>query len=371
MIESKIDMNIKREFYYPICNTSEIDRIIDVKNAKDYLLKLRADTIVDHMRLFRVYRNKALTKGHAWSLEKSFTNSHFTNFIAKLPCSEAKKCENITYGNIFSNYPNGMICNSKYGIISTVSESLCHFLEYMNLSFLEFNNDVPTKVRLNAARIALRVMFQTEALDFYMDPRGIIPIEIHSKINSLIPYQMQFIAGHELSHYLLGHLSEKNTSEQYLLRSLFNSQENYKPLNVYNQSQSDEFAADLAAIMLPNYDQLEINKMTEAALLWFAYLDLFQGVNDSINPPVPTWKQTHPQPRDRYFNILNNSASKSLFDNDKWRLHIHKNVDKLKDMFIQEACTNIELYENYGSLYLDEANTFWRGKALIDRVDYY
>lgn len=68
----KTPIEIQKLFYRPICNEEEIDRIFNIQNAQDYLLKLRADTIVDHMRLFRVYRNKAIEQGDKWSLEKSF-----------------------------------------------------------------------------------------------------------------------------------------------------------------------------------------------------------------------------------------------------------------------------------------------------------
>ena len=38
-----------RRFYHPICSDQEIDRIFDVKSAKDFLLKTRANTAVDNM----------------------------------------------------------------------------------------------------------------------------------------------------------------------------------------------------------------------------------------------------------------------------------------------------------------------------------
>jgi len=65
------DIDFERIQYFPICNQQEIERILNIRNAQDYLLKLRANTIVDHMRLFRVYRNKAITNEKNWSLEKS------------------------------------------------------------------------------------------------------------------------------------------------------------------------------------------------------------------------------------------------------------------------------------------------------------
>jgi hypothetical protein len=47
------NIEFEKHFFRPVCNEQEIERIFNVKNANDYLLKLRAETIVDHMRLFR------------------------------------------------------------------------------------------------------------------------------------------------------------------------------------------------------------------------------------------------------------------------------------------------------------------------------
>ena len=45
----------ERLWYMGVCSPEEIDRILNVKDASDYLLKLRADTIVDNTRLWRVF----------------------------------------------------------------------------------------------------------------------------------------------------------------------------------------------------------------------------------------------------------------------------------------------------------------------------
>lgn len=203
----KTPIEIQKLFYRPICNEEEIDRIFNIQNAQDYLLKLRADTIVDHMRLFRVYRNKAIEQGDKWSLEKSFESDHFVNFKNRLPPDLKQNCEdNITCGNIFSNEVNGFIFPTKFGIITTISDSMRYFIEFMNLGLLNFTEEVPQHVRLNALRIAIRVMLQTEALDFKMDPRGIIPKVIQKEMYHTYPFQAQFLAGHEYAHFLLGHL---------------------------------------------------------------------------------------------------------------------------------------------------------------------
>lgn len=362
-------VELQKDFYRPICNEKEIDRIFNVQNAKDHLLKLRADTIVDHMRLFRVYRNKALAKQGNWSLEDSFCGYHYIHFKNRLPDDLMNKCKKVTYGNIFANEPNGLIFKTDYGIISTLSDSLNYFFEFMNLGLLDFGNKVPRHVQLNAIRIALRVMLQTESLDFLMDPRGIIPKKIQQKMHHTVPFQMQFIAGHEYSHYLLEHLSDTNTSKQFIFKAVFNSQSDYKPLDVYNTSQKQELEADIASLNLPLYSLQEKMLVLEGALLWFACLDIYEGVHDSIFPPIGV--QSHPPARDRYINLLDNVETHSGFDYKYWRENLPLVLDFYRKFFIEDVSLNIETYEMYGSLYLDAPNTKWRGKELIDRVDYY
>ncbi|WP_156882308.1 hypothetical protein [Lacrimispora indolis] len=121
------DKMLSRLFYFPICNEDEIDRVLNVRTAQDYLLKLRADTIVNNMRLFRVYRNRALSLEGEWSLEKSFEIDHYTNFLQSIPLNLRKRCDSITYGDIFSNIPNGQIFKTDYGPVITISDSLRFF----------------------------------------------------------------------------------------------------------------------------------------------------------------------------------------------------------------------------------------------------
>jgi hypothetical protein len=78
------ETKMQRLFFHPVCSESEIDRIFNVQNAPDYLLKIRAETIIDHIRLFRVYRNKALAIEKGWSLERSFDNTHFLRYLRNI-----------------------------------------------------------------------------------------------------------------------------------------------------------------------------------------------------------------------------------------------------------------------------------------------
>ena len=144
------EAEIQRQFYRPICTEPEIDRIFNVQNTDDYLLKLRADTAVDHMRLFRVLRNRCLRNPDNWSLTNSFDQSTFSNYVGRLRQQEKEMCSGITAGFVFSNDPNGACERTDYGDIITVSNALEYFLFYMNMAYLDFGVEVPGHVRLAA-----------------------------------------------------------------------------------------------------------------------------------------------------------------------------------------------------------------------------
>lgn len=364
------EMDIQKWAYRPVCNTSEIDRIFNVSNANDYLLKLRADTIVDHMRLFRVYRNKANSHGVGWSLEQSFDNSHYERFLEKLSPDHKQHCEKVTYGDIFSNDPNGMIFGTEYGVVTTVSESLKYFLKFCHLAILDFKSKVPMRVRLNSLRIALRTMLKTEAMDFLMDPRGIIPRKISDAINTPIQYQMQFIAGHEFSHFLLGHLDKNDLVEQPIFYAVGNDDADYRPEKIFNSSQKNEFEADLHSFTLPMYSDAEKADLLSGALLWFGCLELYQAASDVMFPRSPWAFKSHPSARERYESLLTRLPTPKSFELAGFA-SFHELIDELIKFIQDDISLNIEGYENYGSAYLDLPNTKWRGRALIDRVDYY
>jgi len=364
------DLEIQKGFFFRICNQNEIERIFNVQNAKDYLLKIRAETIVDHMRLYRVYRNKALIDEKNWSLENSFDNSHYKVFVKNLAKHYQQRGEAITYGNIFSNDPNGCVFNTVYCPIITISDSLTFFFKFMNLALMDFGERVPEYICINALRIAIRVMLQTEALDFFMDPRGIVPEDIGETIHLSIPYQMQFIAGHEFAHYLLEHLSESSTSDKPIFHAIFPNDQEYKPMKVYTKSQKQEFEADIYSIKLPNYNTDEKKEILEAALVWFGSLDLYESVVRAINPPNPYGYHTHPSARDRYENLLSNIPMPSGSEIENWKYFL-KTIDHYKEILLEDVFKNIELYETYGSVYLDKPNSEWRGPELRDRIDYY
>ncbi len=363
-------MKIEEMLFHPVCNDAEIKRIFNIQTPEDYLLKLRAETIVDNMRLFRVYRNNALSMEGKWSMEESFDNSHYLGFINNLHSGQRNSCKNILAGNIFSTNPNGKIFKTRYGLMITLCDSLRFFFKFMNLALMDFGGRVPVYVKSNAMRIAIRVMLKTETLDFLMDPRGIVPADIAEAMHLTIPFQMQFIAGHEYAHYLLGHISEANIVEAPIMNAMFSNEKDYKPLTAYTYSQKQELEADMASIMLPEYNDEMKKNIVESALIWFGTLNLYEAVLDTIFPISNYVYRTHPVAKDRFYNILSSVKMLNGFSNKKWN-SFFDTIEFYKEKIIEDVSLNIDIYEKYGSVYLDKPNSEWRGPELIDRKDYY
>lgn len=215
----KNEINIEKLWYAPFCNNSEIERIINPKTANDFLLKKRADIIADNPRYMRVYINKRRSQNYN-ALEETFSDKHYKAFLNKLPEEEKKKCLDVAYGDIFYKDFNAYTESTDFGIIVYLNQSLDYFLFFFNLAILDFGKEVPLHVRFNALRISARISMQNESMDFEIDPRGIIPIDIRRKIDELVFFEKQFIAGHEFSHYLCGHLKRKCIKRIYTINSL-------------------------------------------------------------------------------------------------------------------------------------------------------
>ena len=356
----------ERIWYVGFCTSKEIDRILNPQNPYDFLLQERANIIADHMRYYRVYRNKARMTSN-WSLEKSFSQRHYTDIIANLSDDDKNYCDKITYGDMFSNDVNGYAAKKNWGRVICLNESLKFFMNFCNLALFEFKYEVPLHVRVNSMRIAIRIFFKKESMDFLMDPRGIIPKVVANKIFDPVIDELQFIAGHEFSHHLCGHLNDNNTSEKNFL-SINNKEYSQQ---IYNTSQKQEFEADLSSLTRPKYTKNKYSKQFEAALLWFITLELSELAQNIISPMSPFSIKTHPSAKDRFDNIMEHAPHPDNFD----FTHINKiqeNVNVLKDILTEDISSNFDnIYDYYGSVYLDTPNSEWRGRELIDRVDYY
>lgn len=351
------------------CTPDEIKRLSQPKNGKDYLLRLRAEYIADHARLTRVFIHLRRAFGDKWSLENYFSSNAYERFKSVINSENKEKCKEVECGSIYDNNAEGLIFSSPYGMFSTYSKTLYYFSIYSNLAMGGFQHKVPMHVRKNAMRIACRIMLNKESEDFIVDPRGIIPKDIQEVLDSEWAFENVYIAGHELSHFILGHIKEENKMKMGLLKPHFQDDTDYRKINGYRISQLQEFDADLAALNLVDLDEETYSNYYGAALSWFAALSVYEGVEDCIFPPSG-WNQTHPGAIARYTNILNKARHPKKFDEKLFVEVLPKLVSSWRDMMIEDVSAQIDCYEMYGSVYLDAPDTEWRGRELKDRVDY-
>ncbi|MFV9669351.1 hypothetical protein ACNY68_10210 [Pantoea sp. KXB25] len=350
-------------FYMSLCNKDEIDRIKDPKNESDYLLKLRANVTVEQVRIFRVFLARMRKAGNEWSFSNSFESKVFDDYLSRISSDDAELVKHIPAGLVFCNDPNGRIIKTKYGNIITISESLKYFLYFMTLSLASYEDcDIPYDVRYAALKIGLRIMLKSEALDFDIDPRGEIPDAVHSQTLDYVDQQLLFIVAHEYSHYFLGHMGDPNLIDD-VAHNILEGVGNKIP-KYYTHEQQEEFDADIDAIERQCISPASMHKMITSAAFFFSYLELLRNVNDQIAPSFNRIK-THPDPLDRIDNLINHFSDRCDIDFENIQM-IKKNIEILIPFVQEDIAVNIESWEDYGSVYLGG----WRGKVLIDRVDY-
>lgn len=360
-------------WYSGICSDEEIKHMLDMKCAHDYILRLRADSIISNTRIFRVvlkHAQDAQIAGNKWSLGSYLTAYGYVEFKNSLPTELKLKAQEVAFGNIFSNEANGLVFESPYGVCSTIGHPIRYFVQFASLALLHFDSDIPELVRLNAMRIAVRTMLGTEALDFDLDPRGIIPENVRQKIYRPYPWISIFIAGHEYSHYLNGDLKPGDTTLQSIVKAHFTDDTDYRKIYCYNTSQQHEFAADLGAMNNPLFSEDYYATYYNYTLLWFTMLAIYESVEDYMFPPFG--RPSHPGAKARFQNILEHARRPIDFDvmEDFYTKQLPAAVDYWSEILKQDVAFNTEKYEFYGSVYLASPNTEWRGRELVDRFDY-
>lgn len=335
--------------YAPFYSPEQIKRMINPTAAHDILLKKQADSIVDNMRVSRVFYNR-YNRSADWDYDHVIDDSlfdTFKNFITNDDIFDSIK--NIPCGMTYDSDPNGQCIKTEFGNIIIISAILKEFLYYINLFYLGISQQdkIPLDVTRHALVLSIRIMLQKEALDFELDPRGEIPFEIDDILNAYTMGELFFVIAHEYSHSLLNHLDDRNIIE---------SEDNYV---YYNQSQLQEFEADINAINI-----LKIFMSEEAAIVhavnFFTALDLFEQAKEQISPSMGHIK-THPDSKDRIIHL-----HKNFPDTD---MNVERKIaanDMLKKVLMNLISTEFELFDMYGSVYLGQ----WHKINKIDRVDY-
>ena len=362
----------KGYWYLPICSLKEVERVVSPKNLSDYLLYLRAESIVTNMRILRTMHDRAgKVPFDDWELTNQFDDSIFDEFKASVDSSYQEAVKPYVCGTIFSDDPNASCSATKFGILIVISEALKIFLYFMNLGYYEVWNfekeEIPLLVKRDALLIALRTMLLTEAFDFELDPRGKIPKTIHRRLTDISNAQIGFVIGHEFGHILESHLKEGSLYKR--LPSYFRK-ENPKHgkflLNLYSKSEKQEFEADSKAIDIIAGDSIERRRSVLLnAILVFCFFELFEIVYKSITGDHDG-SGTHPPANKRRSEMI---SLGSTF----WTSHdveiidsIIKLTEECKSAITELLHDNPKLFSFYGSLYLGP----WRMKKKIDRIDY-
>ncbi len=229
--------DFEEEKYAPFYSPEQIRTIMNPSTAKDILLKKQADSIVDNIRVERVFYNR-YNRSDDWDFEHIIDDSMFVEF-KNLMSAESffDKIENIPCGMTYDSDPNGQCIKTQYGNIITISAMLKEFLYYMNLFYMGFMQEgIPNDVTCHSLVLAIRIMLQNEALDFELDPRGEVPSKIDDELTAYTIGEIFFVIAHEFSHSILDHLDSKN---------VIAAEDNYV---YYNKSQLQEFEADINAI---------------------------------------------------------------------------------------------------------------------------
>lgn len=340
--------NTEGSKYAPFYSPDQISRLISPSSAKDILMKKQGDSIVDNMRVLRVFY-KRYNHVQEWDYEKIIDSSIFDDFNELINDeSVLEEVKNIPCGLTYDSDPNGQCIKTEYGNIITISAVLQKFLYYMNLFYLGMDDPrIPMNVAKHALVLAIRIMLQKEALDFELDSRGDVPEDVNVQLETYTLFEMFFVIAHEYSHSILKHLDSRNIVE---------STDHYV---YYNQSQLQEFEADENAIdILSEMTTEEI--ALDSAVNFFMAMDVFEQAKEQIYPSM-SFVKTHPKASERIRKLMSKHPK---IDIDVENL-IGFNR-KIKDELMDMISLNFELFDIYGSVYLGE----WHKKQKIDRVDY-
>lgn len=333
------------------------------KSASDELLRIKADAILDNIRVLRVKLARARSGEHGNSgLLFEEHKDDFNRYISKLPDYERIMSEMIPADYVLYPSTDAMCMDTSNGPIIVISEVLRYFLYYMNLANLDLPG-VSESVRGHARVIAVRTMFMVESLDFDIDPRGNVPQEIDAEVKGMVDWQLQWLIGHELAHHYLNHVGFTTEGFRYS-KALAAVRGHISEKSIQTRSWEQEFEADEHAISAPKYDNSEQYSIVVSALMLLSYVAMFEKVAEFFDPELENIL-THPPIKDRMIAIVEKFGNKHNIDMESVEIGFNWHLELAKNL-IELGKANPSIYKNYGSVYLAE----WQGPVLRDRIDY-
>jgi len=286
-------------------------------------------------------------------------SSDFTEYLSYLPEHQRLLCEDTPRRYLLTNNYDAMCLDTDFGKVIIVSEVLRYFLYFMNLATVNFG-DVPQDVRQFALIIAVRSLLLTEALDFDLDPRGVVPAKIDARINEMISWQMKFIIGHEYAHHILHHDGGMNLRVS--RRQRF-SDEDIGEFVGYSRQHAQEFEADLHSINAIEDDTVRFPLLVGGASFLLA-LYVFEALASEIDPEFAEIN-THPPTATRVEKLFEAFPDEPVFFGEENK-GVFDYFDSMIDFLISSYRDDPNLFTFYGSVYLGQ----WRGPVLIDRKDF-
>jgi hypothetical protein len=354
------DLSPEEHLFLPFCAKNEIVRLRELKNANDYLLRVRANAVADSSRMTRVMsaRRKLFERrGREWTLTSYYHSfdAPAKHYIRSLPRRDRHLAMSAPFGFAPVNEANAICVRTLVGDVIILSEALRYFYYFMTVCLHGEKYDIELTDRIDAGCIALRIMNGSEALDFDIDPRGLLPPRTEARIQQFVDVMVEFTFGHELAHLLLQHLSSGSQSASV----------DHAEFKTYAHEQ--EYAADLHAIKNVTSDKRRA-ALAIAAFNVFAYLHFIELVG-AVRSEVKRFSvsSTHPTPIDRLENL--NSRIVARLDASRFQPeNVTEVMMQYRDMLLHRIShvPRSDPLTFYGSIYLGGLG----GRVRRDRIDF-
>lgn len=352
--------------YFEFCSKNEILRLRELRNSHDYLLRIRANSIVDSPRAVRVMasrRHQFEQNGRPWSLSHYYhSKDHYQKgYIKHLARANSKVAKLAPAGFAPINEANALCIRSLVGDVIVASENLERFYYFMSIAFYGNQLGIQDIDRADALIIALRIMKGVEAQDFDLDPRGELPIEVERELNLLVTHQLQFTFGHEYAHLLRGHLSEAEN-----VFSQKTSKEDYlRDLRVY--SHKLEYEADQFALTHIQHNPKTFLKVAQGAFSVLIFLHYLGEVYGTVFRTTDfSVSDTHPSPLDRIYQLHTGLGKNSPIAEREINGMLSMCAELEHFLKMRAEGQREDLFTLYGSVYLSSYVT----KPKRDRYDY-
>lgn len=353
-----------------------MNRIFSPKNTLDILLKIRADSVIDNIRISRVFAKRAsFVEEEKWTLTGQFDDSIFAVFRDSI-ADQFKQCLNaINFGTLFTDRPNAYCIKTEFGPLVMFSEALYTYLYYVTISFAGywkgFGDDIKTRTVEQSLLIAVRTMILAESFDFELDPRGTPPESLNAVIKNVVRKEMLFIIAHEYAHFWLKHLDNNKLKDEdfslYLLDNISGQRKPESPLTLsfYTVEQEQEFQADRLAIDILCEAYEDRGDILLTAISVLLKIQLFESFANLLRKGKN--ESSHPPSLERCQQLLKSAKTtwnkEQVEQFESLKAIVGKFETSLSSLFQRDPT----LFTNYGSAYLDQ----WKiGKMKRDRLDY-